>query len=196
MVYVHKPRAPEIVTSEQTLDGDGKLTPKAPPLVSEFPVFGSGEQLLMGLLRPPLEERGVTVATEHYEGISLPLVLARTTRASSTTGIYPRDVRFYRSLKVSISTFAEGVEAEASAGYLAEAVQQILLNAWRQQVVVPGAGSISEIRAWIEPMRVSDFQTATNIVQYPSLPKGTVRYEQNLNITIRPDSGHTNPFLA
>lgn len=194
-MYVHeRAELPEASAVELL---DEYTVPESPPVDSLYPVFGLADDLMLGILKPAFEPVGVRVLTQHEVGVPLPLILVRATRATAQTGFYPDDTRFVRSARVAISTVVDGPEADVHSGQLVEAVQHVLMRAWREQVVVPGAGSINNIRAWVEPVRVTDFQTATNIVQYPSLPRGAVRFEQNFNIVIRPDSQRAgNPFVT
>lgn len=196
MVYHYKREQPPVVDAEELYDDDLIPDATSAPVPTVYPVFAPVEELLMGLLKPAFEPQGVNVHTEHYEGLGLPLIIARSTRANATSGIYPDDNRFIRSVKVSVSAIAIGLEAEKQAAYLIEAAQHVILGAWQDQVVVPGCGHIAGVRAFVDPVRVSDFQTATNIVQYPSLPKEAVRYEQNFSLLIRPDKDTKNPYLA
>lgn len=197
MVYRFEREEPVVEEVEDLFsDGESHLPEGMQPIETIYPVFGLAEDLLLGILRPAFEPQGITVVEQHSEGLTTPMIMCRATRASANQGFAPDDVRFMRSYKVLISSFATGVEADRLAGQMIEAAQHVLLEAWRKQTVVPGAGSIANIRAWVDPVRVSDFQTATNIVQYPSLPKGHVRYEQNFNIMVRPDfRGSSNPFI-
>lgn len=196
MVYHYKRERPQIVEADELYDDRQPPTETGAPVPTIYPVFAPVEGLLMGLLGPAFRPQGVNVHTEHYEGLGLPLIIARSTRASATNGVYPEDNRFIRSVKVSVSAITIGLEAELEAAQLIEAAQHVILGAWQGQVVVPGYGHIAGVRAFIDPVRVSDFQTATNIVQYPSLPKDAVRYEQNFSLLIRPDKNVKNPYLT
>lgn len=197
MVYVHERVTRVTSDPNELLDGGTHLEADAPRIDTKMPVFGTAEDFILGILRPHFEPLGVGVYDQHSEGLDTPLILARSSRASANAGYFSDDVRFMRSYKIVISTITTGVEADRECSQLIEAVQHVLMDAWDKQTVVPGCGSIAKIRAWVDPVRVSDYQTATNIVQYPSLPKGHVRYEQNFNILVRPDfRGTTNPFLV
>lgn len=177
---------------------DGEFKPKEhTEFKTPYPIFGAVEDLILGILRPVFVPMGVGVFDQHTQGMPLPLIIARNTRATAINGMRPADVRFMRSYKVAVSVLTNGAEADVQGAYLAEAVQHVMLRAWHEQVFVPGLGSIAYIDAWVDPSRVSDIQTATNIVQYPSLPEGTVRYEQNFSLLVRPDWGSSgSPFLA
>lgn len=195
-MYNPEPKQKVVAASKaDVFDRDSPVTGQR--ISTDLPIFGQIEDLLLGVLRPALEPHGVTVLDQHNKDIDTPLVLVRSSRAGGNNGFYPDDVRFMRSARVAVSVIMNGPEADVRAAQLIEAVQHIIMQAWRNQTVIPGAGSIADIRAWVEPVRVSDFQTATNIVQYASLPRGAARYEQNFNIVFRPDMRvNPNPFLA
>lgn len=195
MVFHYKREPPPVVEANELYDDQALPTDTGAPIPTAYPVFAPVEGLLMGLLRPAFEPQGVNVHTSHYEGLALPLIIARSTRANATNGVYPDDNRFIRSVKISISAITIGLDAEWQGALLIEAAQHVILKAWQDQVVIPGFGHISHVNAFIDPVRVSDFQTATNIVQYPSLPKEAVRYEQNFSLLIRPDKDTKNPYL-
>ncbi|NCB86274.1 MAG: hypothetical protein EOM43_02075 [Gammaproteobacteria bacterium] len=196
MVFI--PEKPEPIVGES--ENDFYPTPPSaagPPIRSLYPVFGVPEMLLLGIFRPHFEPLGVHVQTQHSKDLHTPLLLVRTTRAGGANGIYPDDTRFLRSYKVVLSIITSGMDAEYQAAQLIEAAQHVILRAVQEQTVVPGHGNISFVREWIDPVRVSDFQTATNIVQYPSLPRDLVRYEQAFNIMVRPDiRKNVNPFVS
>lgn len=196
MVFVPKKPVTQVVEEEE------ELYPVPPPAAGEpissiFPVFGVPEDLLTGILRPHFEPLGVQVLTEHKKDSQTPLLVVRTSRAAGANGIYPEDPRFLRSYKAQVSIITAGVNAEREAAQLIEAVQHVIMRAVHEQTVIPGHGNISHVRDWIDPVRVSDYQTATNIVQYPSLPRGFVRYEQSFNLLVRPDIRRSvNPFVT
>lgn len=196
MVFIPQKPEPVVVESET------ELYPAPPqaagePIKSIFPVFGLPEALLTGIFRPHFEPLGVQVLTEHQKGTNTPLLMVRTTRAAGANGVYPEDPRFLRSYKVVASIITAGPDAEREGAQLIEAVHHVMLRAVHEQTVIPGHGNIAHIRDWIDPVRVSDYQTATNIVQYPSLPRELVRYEQSFNILVRPDTRRSeNPFVV
>lgn len=197
MVYI-PPKKTIPTTSEQheLLKPDVELNTAGNELGSIYPVFGVGEDLVAGLLKPVFEPMGITVFDQHAKDAKLPIILARTTRASGAAGNLPGDPRFLRSLKLQVTAIMDGVNADRRCAELLEAVQHVIFKAWHEGTVVPGAGHIAHFDSFTEPLRVSDFQTATNIVQYASLPRGDVRYEQTFNILVRPDTKRSgNEFV-
>lgn len=178
------------VETEQSrlLKPDTPLSTAGNELISQYPVFKPGEDLVLGLLKPVFEPMGITVYDQHTKDARLPILLARTTRASGATGNLPGDPRFLRSLKLQVTAIMDGINADRRCAELLEAVQHVIIKAWHDGTVVPGVGHIAHFDSFTEPSRVSDFQTATNIVQYASLPRGDVRYEQTFNILVRPDT--------
>lgn len=181
---------------DELLKPDTRLNTVGNEVASIYPVFGTGEDLILGLLKPVFEPMGVTVFDQHVKDVSLPLILARTTRASGRVGNLPDDPRFVRSLKLQVTAIMDGVNADRRCSELLEAVQHVIFKAWHEGTVVPGAGHIAHFDSFTEPSRVTDFQTATDIVQYASLPRGDVRYEQTFNVLVRPDNRRSgNEFV-
>lgn len=185
-----------VVPSTETYDAPQFTGYRGKEIEVELPIFSPIETLLLGILREHFVPMGITVADQHQEDVDLPVILVRSSRAGGANANIPKDTRFIRSSRVTVSVITEGVDADSLAASLIQAAQQVLLMAWRKQQVIDGAGSISAIDQFSEPTRVTDVQSASNIVQYPSLARGQVRYEQQLNIIVRPDSlMHNNPFL-
>lgn len=195
MVFQFEKPQPIESGREGMYDPGDSLPASSTSVESAYPVFGLVEDLLLGILRPVFEPMGIGVFTEHSEGTQLPVILARASRSSGANGFYPDDNRFLRSNKVAISVIMDDPEADVRCGQLIEAIQHVLMRAMMEQTVIPGVGHIASIRSWIDPVRVSDFQTSTNIVQYASLPKDAVRYEQNFNILVRPARDVHNPYV-
>lgn len=197
MVYIPPANSVPIAQSQgELLKPDTELSTAGNEAVSMYPVFGTGEDLVLGLLKPVFEPMGITVFDQHTKDVSLPLILARTIRASGGAGNSPGDPRFVRSLKLQVTAIMDGVNADRRCSELLEAVQHVIFKAWHEGTVVPGVGHIAHFDSFTEPSRVTGFQTATNIVQYASLPRGDVRYEQTFNILVRPDSGRSgNEFV-
>lgn len=195
-MYKHKQETAPIVTDQSKLYQPDRLPdPSKGTAKSMFPVFGAAEALMLGILRPIFGPMGVTVVDQHSEDIDTPLIIARSSRAQGADANIPDDSRFIRSTRMAVSVIMVGPNADSHCAQLMEAVQHALFNAWWEQTTISGVGCISAIDNFSEPVRVSDFQTATNIVQYASLPKGHVRYEQNFNIILRPDDKHHNPYI-
>lgn len=197
MVYIPPVTSRPLVQSQgDLLKPDTALSTAGNEVASIYPVFGTGEDLVLGLLKPVFEPMGVTVFDQHTKDVSLPLLLARTTRASGAAGNLPGDPRFLRSLKLQVTAIMDGVNADRRCSELLEAVQHVIFKAWHEGTVIPGAGHIAHFDSFTEPSRVTDFQTATNIVQYASLPRGDVRYEQTFNVLVRPDREYAgNEFV-
>ncbi|NBK25238.1 MAG: hypothetical protein EOM68_24850 [Spirochaetia bacterium] len=198
MVYVPPNyRVPVVSSQSEVLKPDAVLNTEGNQIEAIYPVFAPAEKLALGLLRPHFEPMGVQVVDQHTKDFQLPLIIARATRQGGATGNIPGDSRFIRSIRLQVTAIMDGVNADDRCSKLLEAVQHVIFNAWHNQTVVPGVGSITHFDNFTEPSRVSDFQTATNIVQYASLPRGDARYEQNFNILIRPDASRSvdNEFI-
>ena len=165
-----------------------------------LPVFGPIEDLALGILRPYFEGTDVHVASTFVEGLPLPVVVARQDKKSGSMTHFSRDARFMRTALLSIDTICEGVDADQDASYLQEAVTHAIIQAWKNQTVVPGVGYISQIENIGNASRASDWATSTGVVQYASLPQGAVRYDSTMRLYIRPDRNQDlakdiNPFV-
>lgn len=167
-----------------------------------YPAFGHPQMLVREILirwfASVPDDRRPLVVTKIPGDLEdkLPMVMVRSDRRSGDPIGQSRDDRFVRAVPVSIETFTAGVNAEDDGFQLGESCRLALHWAWRNQVSVPGFGSINKISQMTSVARVSDFATSTGIVQYASLPKSAVRHEMNLRALIRPDSGpETNMFV-
>lgn len=138
---------------------------------------------------------GIGVYSQHHKDLQTPLILVSSSRSSGAQGSITNDYRFMRSVRVAISAILIAPNSDKTGFQMLEACRHIMHQAWWDQTVVPNVGVIAKINNAAEPSRVSDFQSASNIVQYPSLPKEAVRFEQAFNILLRPDSSHDNPFF-
>lgn len=173
-------------------------------MTDSYPAFGPVHRLGLAIVRDWLE--GVT-----HDGVpikvgsripadmsdKLPFVMVRADRRSGGQTRQSGDERFLRSSLLSIETFTVGVNAENDGYALQESIRLALWQAWRNQVTVPDAGSISTIISSSDAALVSDYATSTGVVQYASLPKNAARTEQIFQIFIRPPRQDTivNPFI-
>jgi hypothetical protein len=163
-----------------------------------LPVFGPVEDLALGILRPFFEGTGVTVYATFTEGMSTPAVIARQDRKSGQSVHYSSDARFIQPALLSVDTITTGINADQEGAQLQEAVRIALLEAQRNQIVVPGVGYISVIENAGNASRTSDWATSTGVVQYASLPKGAIRYDNTFRLYLRPDNDQsrtTNPYV-
>lgn len=166
------------------------------------PDFGPVEDLMLGIFRRWFDGQDVTVLSEFEEHMSLPTVVVRADRRSGLAAFHSTsDDRFARASVVSISVFCNGptgngLNADKQASQLAESCTLAMRTAVSEQWVIPRAGHLSVIDNSTPFMRAQDWQTSTSVVQYASLPDGTVRYEAVYRILFRPPvEGSGNPFL-
>ena len=163
------------------------------------PVFGSVDELLLGVLRRFFAENapGVHIGTLVTPNMPLPAIVARSERRSGTIANKVTDDRFLRPAVISVKTFPAGVDADEAGEELQEAIHQAFRRAHDEQWVIPDAGVINTLDNSTVPSRVSDWATSTGVVQYAALPKGWVRYESIWRLLIRPpeQSTITNRFL-
>lgn len=150
------------------------------------PIFGSAEELVLGILREFFKGKGVHVGTLYSPGLEPPVVMVRRERRSGAVGLSDYDDRYVQSSIVSINTITSGVDADELCEELQEACRLAIRQAQQDQTVVPGCGHISLIKSSIMPSRVSDWATSTGVVQYAALPKGWVRYEAVYLLIVRP----------
>lgn len=169
-----------------------------------YPVFGPIHRLGLAIVRDWLD--GVT-----HDGVpitvgsripadmseSLPFVMVRADRRAGGQARQSGDERFLRSSLLSIETFTVGVNAENDGYALQESIRLGLWQAWKNQVSVPDAGSISTIISSSDASLVSDYATSTGVVQYASLPKNAARTEQIFQVFVRPpnQASIVNPFI-
>lgn len=163
-----------------------------------FPIYGSVEDLMLGILRPFFEGTGVNILSYLEEDMPLPAVIARQDRKSGAVSHFTDDPRFLMPALLAVDTIAGGMNADQDSADLQEAVRHAIFDAHYRQIVIPGVGYISHISHTTKASRVSDWATSTGVVQYASLPKGAVRYESNYRLILRPDQNQantTNPFI-
>jgi hypothetical protein len=165
---------------------------------TNLPIFGPVEDLMLGILRPFFEDKGVLVAEAFYEGMTLPAVIPLHSRRSGNVGFQNKDQAFTEPALIEMNTICEGPEAKRENAELQEAVKHALFLAWRRQIVVPGVGVINRIQAGSKATEQSDWATSTGVVQYSTLPASAIRYEAIYKLLLRPDrsSSTTNRFLT
>ncbi|MGW3569074.1 phage tail termination protein [Streptomyces sp. NPDC000941] len=127
----------------------------------------SAADLLVGVLRPALAV--ATVGTLIPDPMPLPFVLARPIGGAAV------DMRFLARAVVDVQTWAE---TDRDAEDLAAAARAALVTAWRQQVVVPGVGSVGWLAERAAPVLLPDEHTGD----------GVYRYQAAYELTIRPAS--------
>lgn len=155
---------------------------------AHIPIFGSADELLLGIMREFFDGKGVHVGTLFSAGLEPPMVIVRRERRSGTTGLLVGDDRYLQPAICSVNTITSGVDADELGEELQEACRIAIRQAQLFQTVIPGAGSINRIENSIPPSRVSDWATSNGPVQYAQLPKGHVRYESVYRLLLRPPS--------
>lgn len=160
-----------------------------PQSVMDRVEFHPIEDVVLPILRDGLP--GVGVYSEipeeglgaFIEGETLPLVIVR---RHTEQGIWHGDPRFLDSGAFMIHAFTEDPDGDQDGAYLSEAVRTVLRDAWLSKTTVPGVGSVSSIRLYEPPRRVTDWATASGPVQFADLPTGVWRYETVYSIKVRP----------
>lgn len=162
-----------------------------------LPVFGDTDMLLMGIFRRYFRGQDIHIGTLFAEDMKPPILIARRDPKDSAPGVTD-DEGHVRPIIVAISVITDGLEAEATASQLQEAVHHALMRAVREQWVVQGEGSIAKIANRSPYSRKSDWQSSTGVVQYASLPKEYARYESVYLLHLRPPRPSTihNPFIS
>ena len=164
-----------------------------------IPTFGSTDDLMLGIFRAYFASKPeIHIGTLFTEGLPQPIVIVRRERRSGTASVDVHDDRFLQPAIVSVNTITDGADADSLGEKLQEACRKAIREAQQNQLVIPGCGHISEITNAIEPSRVSDWATSTGVVQYASLPKGSVRYESVYRLVISPPKDQSqvnNPFI-
>lgn len=151
-----------------------------------IPTFGSVDDLMLGIFKQFFEGKGVYVGSLFASALEPPVVIVRRERRSGTASIDSDDDRYIQPAIISVNTITDGPDADQLGEELQEACRIAIREAQQNQIVIPGAGSISAITNAIEPARVSDWATSTGVVQYAALPKGQTRYESVYRLLIRP----------
>lgn len=169
-----------------------------------YPSFGPIHRIGLGIIRDwfqgvVVDGRPITVGSRIPADLSdsMPFVMIRSDRRSGNDTRRSGDERFLRSSLLTVETFTVGLNAESDGYNIQESVRLGLWQAWRDQVSVPGAGSLSRIITSSDAALVSDYATSTGVVQYASLPKGASRTESIFQVFIRPPTQGTldNPFI-
>lgn len=154
--------------------------------IASIPIFGSADELILGILRPFFEGKDVHIGTLYSHGIEPPMIIARRERRSGTQAADVADDRFVQPAIFSINTITSGVDADEVGEELQEACRIAIRQAVINQTVIPGAGHIVKLDNAIIPSRVSDWATSSGVVQYSQLPKGWVRYESVYRCILAP----------
>lgn len=168
----------------------GQISPADPP------IFGSVDELMLTIMKSFFAGQDVTCRTQYTEGLDTPLVVVRRDRRSGTLALRSRDERFLQPAIVSVNTITSGIDADEVGEELQEMCRFALEQAQARQLFIPNCGSIAIIEGSTFPAKAADWQTATSVVQYASLPKGSVRYESVYRVLVRPpdQSTVTNRF--
>lgn len=169
-----------------------------------YPSFGPIHRLGLKIIRDwfagmEVDGRPITVGSRIPADMSdsMPFIMVRAEKRSGKETTRSRDERFLQASQLSIETFTAGVNAENDGYDIQESCRLAIWNAWREQIVVPDAGSIATIVRSSGAAFVTDYATSTGVVQYASLPKATARTEASFQLMIRPPDQSTiaNPFI-
>jgi hypothetical protein len=158
---------------------------------TDTPHFGSIDELVRHILERFFEGQNVHIYTVFSENMQTPAIVARRERRSGTLALATRDDRFMQSAIVMVTTITAGLDADEEGEELQEMCRYALRQAQQLQVSVPGCGSIAVMEVSTHPAKVSDWMTSTSVVQYASLPKNAVRYEQIVRLLVRPPAADT-----
>lgn len=138
--------------------------------------------IALHILRTALPD--VTVVSEIPMDTTFPLVLIRRGQRFSA----PRgNERGLASTVVDVNVFTSGLEGDAEAEAISEAIRVAMRDAWANRLALAeGLGSLVRIWPEMAPSRSSDWATASGPVQYADLPAGAWRWESAYRITYRP----------
>lgn len=171
-----------------------------------YPMFGSAEDLFLGILRP-LEDNvpnlkvraGIQNGDYTADGFTTPYLLVHQDATAYASEQFGGDHRYVRRAAVTVQSFAEDGddgEGQARCEALQEIALQALMTAHRNQVVVPGVGVISKFVATSPYHPTADWATGSNVVRFANLPKGMYRYEATYGLLYRPDVRSAPNLLA
>ena len=150
------------------------LSPEVLALVEMGPI----EDLLLALLSEPLV--GVNVQSLIEDDQTFPLLIVR---RSGDWGDWAGDARMLDAGQISTHAYCAGINSDADAALLSEAVRVVIRDSVNK--VVPGKGHVTMQKMTQAPRRVADWASATGPVQYADLPAGVQRYETVYTIEIR-----------
>lgn len=164
----------------------------------DTPIFGSTDELMLGVLRKFFFGQGVEIGTLYSEDITPPFIMVRRERRSGTVMTKTDDDRFLQPSIVAVNTITDGIDADEVAEELHEAIRYAIRKAQQDQVVIPNGGCIAQLENSTTASRVSDWATSTGVVQYASMPKHWVRYEAIYRVLVRPPGQDTitNRFIS
>lgn len=87
---------------------------------------------------------------------------------------------------VLIEVFTKNPDGDAKGALISEALVNTIIEAGHEHEYYPGLGSIVKAELIEEPIRKTDWVTATGPVQFADLPTGTWRYETRIALKVRP----------
>lgn len=154
--------------------------------IHDTPLFGSVDDLVHAVFKDYFTGVDVRIHTTFSEHMAMPAIVSRRDRRSGTIALHSKDERFMLPAILMVSTLTAGVDADADGEALQEQCRHALFRAQQMQLEIPGCGSIAVVQGSTHPAKVSDWQTATSVVQYAALPKGACRYEAIYRVLIRP----------
>jgi len=136
------------------------------------------EDLMLALLREALPDMSVQTLIESKQ--TFPFVLLRST---GSWGSWQGDERFIDSSTIEVHAFCTGINADADASLLSEAVRVVLRDSKNKSF--PGKGYVISTEMLDRPKRSPDWATSVGPVQYADLPTGVERWETTHRVTIR-----------
>lgn len=151
-----------------------------PQSVRDMVQFYPYEDIVLAIFARGLPD--VPVKTYFDSQCTMPAVTAQ--RFALQSG-WSGDPRFIDSGLIRINVFTRGPDAELQGVYYSEAIRVLMLKANLERWHFPGIGSVLAIDMQIEPTESADWATTFGPVQFPDLPKDTVRYETVYRMTIR-----------
>lgn len=162
----------------------------------KIPVIGDPVDLMLHILEP-LKAKGVHVYSAFEDDMELPAVVPLFSRRSGESAFNGYDIGRTRVALLEMNTITEGPDADDDGHQLQEACRKLIIEAWMNQVEVPGVGVINRITNTILGSAVSDWQTSTGVVQYANLPAGAQRFEAVYRLLLRPprSSKPANKFI-
>lgn len=141
--------------------------------------FARLEALILQVLRDKFPA-SVPVKSQIAASQTFPFILVR---RDNDWGRWQGDARFINTGTLVVHTICDGLNADADAGLLGEAVRNVLVGA--VNTVIPELGHLTKVQPIGYPHRVSDWATATGPVQYADLPTGVVRYEASYDLAYK-----------
>lgn len=137
------------------------------------------EDLVLTLLRSQI--KSVPVQSQISDDQTFPAIIIH--RGDLIGEWWGGDPRFIDHARLDVFALTEGLDADADASVLSEAVRATLFRSINK--VVPGLGYLTQVVMTSPPRYAANWDTAVGPVQYADLPAEVVRYTASYALSVR-----------